>query len=42
MFNGCKSLKELNIGNFNIDYPTYKEDMFEGCPKELVNKIKRL
>ena len=31
MFNGCSSLKELNISNFNTDNVTNMSCMFNGC-----------
>ena len=40
MFNGCSSLKELNLSNFNTNNVTYMEGMFDRCSKELKNKIK--
>ena len=40
MFNGCSSLKELNLSNFNTNNVTYMRYMFNGCSKELKNKIK--
>ena len=40
MFNGCSSLKELNLSNFNTDNVTDMRYMFNGCSNELKNKIK--
>ena len=31
MFNRCKSLKELNLNNFNTDNVKYMDLMFNGC-----------
>ena len=38
MFDGCSSLKELNISNFNTYNITYMRDMFRGCPIHFQNK----
>ena len=41
MFFECSSLKELDISsNFNTNYIIDKDQMFKGCPNELINKIK--
>ena len=40
MFNGCSSLKELNLNTFNIDNVTDMYYMFSKCPDELKLKIK--
>ena len=40
MFNGCSSLKELNIINFNTNYLTDMSFMFNGCSDDLKMKIK--
>ena len=40
MFNGCSSLKELNLSNFNTNNVTDISFMFSGCSKELRMKIK--
>ena len=39
MFNGCSSLKELNISQFNIDNIKYQKKIFSGCSDELKNQI---
>ncbi len=31
MFNGCSSLKELNLSNFNTNNVTNMASMFDGC-----------
>ena len=40
MFEGCSSLKELNISNFNFSNEAYVNNMFKGCYDELKKKIK--
>ena len=40
MFKNCRSLKELNLNNFNTNNITNINNMFEGCSKELRMKIK--
>ena len=40
MLDGCSSLKELNLSNFNTNNVTYMKNMFFGCSKELIMKIK--
>ena len=40
MFNGCSSLKELNLNNFNTNNITIMFGMFDGCLDELKLKIK--
>ena len=40
MFAGCKSLKELNINNFNTNNVTNMSNMFCGCSDDLKRKIK--
>ena len=40
MFDGCSSLKELNLNNFNTNNVTYMSGMFFGCLDELKLKIK--
>ena len=40
MFNGCSSLKELNLNNFNTNNVEDMEFMFNGCSNELIMKIK--
>ena len=40
MLDGCSSLKELNLNNFNINNETYMNNMFDGCLDELKLKIK--
>ena len=39
MFNGCSSLKELNLSNFNTNNATNMEWMFSGCSDQFKNKI---
>ena len=31
MFNGCSSLKELNLSSFNTNNVSYMDYMFNGC-----------
>ena len=40
MFNGCSSLKELNLNNFNTNNVTDMKFMFAGCSYDLKRKIK--
>ena len=40
MFNGCSSLKELNLNNFNTNNVIDMSYMFSGCLDELKLKIK--
>ena len=40
MFDGCSSLKELNLNNFNTNNVTDMRYMFGGCSDELKLKIK--
>ena len=40
MFEGCSSLKELNLNNFNTNSVTDISGMFEGCSDDLRRKIK--
>ena len=40
MFNGCSSLKELNLNNFNTINVTNMSGMFYECLGELLIKIK--
>ena len=40
MFNGCSSLKELNLDNFHTNNVTKMRYMFERCSNELIMKIK--
>ena len=39
MFNGCSSLKELNLSNFNTNNVINMNHMFNGCSNELKLKI---
>ena len=40
LFEGCASLKELNIFNFNdTNNKINFNSIFKGCPKELKNKF---
>ena len=41
MFCGCKSLKELNISEFDVDNAMSMRCMFFGCNKEFQNKIRK-
>ena len=41
MFRECSSLKELNISNFNTNNVRHMTGMFDGCPDELKEKIKK-
>ena len=40
MFNGCSSLKELNLFNFDINHKIEISGMFYGCSDELIKEIK--
>ena len=40
MFEGCSSLKELNINNFNTNNVTSMKCMFSRCSYELKLKLK--
>ena len=40
MFEGCSSLKELNLNNFNTNNVTDMSYMFAGCSDDLKRKIK--
>ena len=40
MFNGCSSLKELNIPNFKTNDVTNMESMFNECSIQFQNKIR--
>ena len=40
MFNGCSSLEELNLSNFNTNNVINMINMFHGCSSELIEKIK--
>ena len=40
MFDGCSSLKELNLNNFNANNATNVRWMFYGCAEILKFKIK--
>ena len=40
MFNGCSSLKELDISNFNFDNVNNILCMFFVCSEQLIMKIK--
>ena len=42
MFNSCSSLKELNLPNINTNKLTSCCNVFTGCSKELIMKIKSL
>ena len=42
MFNGCSSLEELNISNFNINNSQNMRYMLKDCSDELKAKIKAL
>ena len=39
MFEGCSSLKSLNIDNFTFNEETYVKGMFSGCTGDLQTKI---
>ena len=40
MFDGCSSLIELNLNNFNTNNVTNMSHMFYGCSDDLKMKIK--
>ena len=40
MFRGCRSLKELNLNNFNTNNVTNMSCMFSYCSDDLKRKIK--
>ena len=40
MFNGCSSLKELKLNNFNTNNIIYMRCMFSKCSDDLKMKIK--
>ena len=40
MFDGCSSLKELNLSNFNTNIVTIMLSMFYGCSDQFKNKIR--
>ena len=41
MFNGCSSLTELNLSNFNTNKVTKMSNIFNGCVKlEKIGKCK--
>ena len=40
MFDGCSSLKELNLSNFNTNNVTNMRRMFSGCSADFQNKIR--
>ena len=40
MFDGCSSLKEINLNNFNTNNVTKMRWMFTRCSDELKMKIK--
>ena len=40
MFNGCSSLKELNLSNFNTNNVIDMERMFGGCSDDLQKIIR--
>ena len=40
MFQGCSSLKELNLNNFNTNNVTDMRWIFDGCSDDLKRKIK--
>ena len=40
MFFGCSSLNELNLKNFNTINVIDMRQMFFGCSKELIKKIR--
>ena len=39
MFNGCSSLKELNLSNFNTNNVTNMRGMFFGCSVQIKKKL---
>ena len=40
MFNGCSSLKELNLSNFNTNNVNYMGCMLGGCSDQFKNTIR--
>ena len=40
MFKFCRSLKELDISQFNFDKVKNKENMFSSCDNELKIKVR--
>ena len=40
MFDGCSSLKDLNLSNFNTNNVTNMISMFSGCSDQFKNKIR--
>ena len=38
-FSFCSSLKELDLSNFKISTTADRDNMFEGCPTEFIDKI---
>ena len=40
MFNGCSSLKQLNLSNFNTINVTNMDYMFSKCSNDLKKKIR--
>ena len=40
MFDGCSSLKELNLSNFNTNNITNSFGIFSGCSNQFQNKIR--
>ena len=40
LFYLCKSLKKLNISNFNFNKVIYMNSMFFGCPEGLKRRIR--
>ena len=39
MFNGCSSLTNINLSNFNINNANYMDNMFDGCIQLTKNNI---
>ena len=46
MFEGCSSLTNINLSNFNTNKVTEMEDIFKGCKalnkKNIITKDKRI
>ncbi len=40
MFNGCSSLEELSLSNFNTNNVKYMDCMFSECSEKIQNKIR--
>ena len=40
MLNGCSSLKDLNLSNFNINNVNDMRNIFSGCSEQFQNKIR--